>query len=291
MGHRRKELMKRTAIAVLLLGFWSQGQAAAQVATYPAGASALPTGDRESVVTPTGRETRSVSSCDARTLLPLPVLPAEQAMARFQRRSASQATELTSYSSVSVIHAELPDTSRQAEYELQSTFTAPRTLLFTPIRFMGDRFVKISIITRLLQSEVDHVEKNDFSRTAISGANYRFAYQGKNEIAGRVAHIFQVKPYKKRPGLFKGRIYLDVHTGSLLRTEGRIVRSPSLFVKHIEFVQDYTDIGSFTLPVHIHTEARAFFVGRVIIDIRHSNYEPIPVYVEANLIQLSGWTH
>ena len=48
-------------------------------------------------------------------------------------------------------------------------------------------------------------------------------------------------------GLFKGRIYLDARTGSLVRVEGSVVKSPSFFVKHIEFVQEYADVQSFTL--------------------------------------------
>ena len=52
------------------------------------------------------------------------------------------------------------------------------------------------------------------------------------------------------------------------------MKSPSLFVKHIEFVQDYADIGSFTLPVHFHSEARAFLLGRVIVDISAATTSP-----------------
>ena len=96
--------------------------------------------------------------------------------------------------------------------------------------------MKSNVITRLLQSEVDHVQKDDPSLTAISNANYKFSHKGSTDVGGRVVQIYQVKPRKKRPGLFKGRIYLDAHTGSLVRAEGSIVKSPSFFVKNIEFV-------------------------------------------------------
>ena len=89
-------------------------------------------------------------------------------------------------------------------------------------------------------------------------------------------HIYQVKPHKKRVGLFKGRVYLDVHTGTLVRAEGSVVKSPSFFVKHIEFWQEYADVQSFTLPVHIHSEAKARIVGRTIVDIVHRDYQPVP---------------
>ena len=83
---------------------------------------------------------------------------------------------------------------------------SPCTLLFKPIRFRGDRFVKVNIIARLLRSEVEHVDKNDFAQTAISPANCKLSYKGKIATEGRVAYVFQVKPRKKHPDLFKGPI-------------------------------------------------------------------------------------
>jgi hypothetical protein len=94
-------------------------------------------------------------------------------------------------------------------------------------------------------------------------------------VNGRLAHAFQLKPRSKRPGLFKGRIYISAFTGSLVRAEGGVVKSPSFFVKKIEFVQDYADVGSFTFPVYIHTEARARVIGRTVVDIYHRDYQPV----------------
>jgi hypothetical protein len=277
--------MKPTVFVILLLGMSLPGELSAQLGILPvsAGTSLTVGGQPVSAVSPT--TDRPFSKPNPTEIGRLPVLTPELSMTRFQQRSENQSAELTSYSATSVIQVNLPDTSQYGEFEVQRTFTAPRTLLFKPIRFMGDRFVKINIIARLLSSEVDHVERDDVTRTAISPANYKLSFKGTVHIEGHLVHVFQVKPYKNRPGLFKGRIYLEAHTGSLLRVEGRIVKSPSLFVKHIEFVQDYADIGSFTLPVHVHSVARAFFVGRMVIDIRHANYQPKSIEIEANLVR------
>ncbi len=206
----------------------------------------------------------------------LPVMSPELALATYQQRSAQQAAALASYSAVTVIHAELPDSSQQGEFELERKFQAPHSLQFTPMHFTGDGFVKSNVITRLLQSEVDHVEKDDPALTAISPANYKFSYKGASRIGERLVHVYQVKPHQKRPGLFKGRVYLDARTGALVRAEGSVVKSPSFFVKHIEFLQEYADVQSFTLPVHVHSEAKARIVGRTVVDIVHRDYQPVP---------------
>ncbi|HXM62546.1 MAG TPA: hypothetical protein VN950_16925 [Terriglobales bacterium] len=205
----------------------------------------------------------------------LPRMAPELALQVCHGRSVVQAEQLAAYSATTVIHAELPDTSQYGEYEVQQHYLAPRTLAFKAVRFTGDTFVKTNVITRLLQSEVDHLQKDDPALNAISPANYKFSYKGTSELQGRMVHVYQLKPRQKRVGLFKGRIYVDVYSGSLVRAEGRPVRSPSLFIKKVDFVQDYADIGPFTLPVHVHSEATARIVGRAIVDVYQRDYEPV----------------
>ena len=83
-----------------------------------------------------------------------------------------------------------------------------------------------------------------------------------------------MKPRQKRVGLFKGKIYVDASNGRLLRAQGRVVKSPSFFIKKIDFVQDYATVDGFTLPAHIHSEAQTRLVGKAIVDITHSDYRP-----------------
>jgi hypothetical protein len=267
--------MKRIALIVSLLGVFFPGEVFPQTTHSLDRISVSASADGVLLVapeflTPAG----SVPSLGPDSNLP--VMSPELTLATYEQRSAQQTAALAAYSAITVIRAELPDTSQHGEFELQRRFQAPHTLQFTPVHFTGDGFVKSNIITRLLQSEVDHVEKDDPSLTAISPANYKFSYKGASRVSDRLVHVYQVKPHKKRPGLFKGRVYLDARTGTLVRVEGSVVKSPSFFVKHIEFVQEYEDVQSFTLPVHVHSEAKARIVGRAIVDIVQRDYQPVP---------------
>ena len=206
-----------------------------------------------------------------------PAMAPELALQMFESRGPWQKAALKAYTDQTLVMAELPDTSQRGAFELQSAYVAPNSLTFKPIRYTGDPFVKNNVITRILQSEVDYVNKQDVSRTALTRANYKFSYKGDEALNGRSVHIYQVKPHHKRAGLFKGHIYLDSSTGTLVRSEGTIAKSPSFFLRHIEFVQDYTDVAGYTLPVQLHTTARASFVGRVVVDIFHRQYEPQPL--------------
>lgn len=210
-------------------------------------------------------------------LSPLPSSPRmspELALATYERRYSDQVGSLAGYSADMVIEAELPATAQRAEFEVRRQYTAPRTLQFAPIRFSGDRSVKSHVIVRVLQSEVDHVERQDGWQTAITSGNYKFSYKGEESLEGQPVHVYSVKPRKKRPGLFKGEIYLDVATGSLCRAKGTMVKSPSFFVREIEFVQEYADIDGFTFPVHMHSQIKARLVGKVVVDIFTRHYAP-----------------
>src|SRR5271167_2342608 len=279
--------MQRTFLRVLFLCLWTTGLASPQVplvvkpgasASSPSLISSFGAGNPAidgptSVLVTIPSEDPIPVPLAAPTVLPR--MAPDLALQVCRGRSVIQGEQLASYSATTLIRAQLPDTSQSGEYEVQQHYLAPRTLAFKALRFTGDAFVKTNIIVRLLQSEVDHVQKDDPASNAISPANYKFSYKGINQLDGRQVHVYQVKPREKRAGLFKGRIYVDAYTGSLVRVEGRPVKSPSLFIKKVDFVQDYADIGPFTFPVHIHSEASARIVGRAIVDVYQRDYQPV----------------
>ena len=222
----------------------------------------------------------------------VPRLTPDLALSSYERGLQHQASDLGGYTATSVIDAELPDSSQKAEFELKQHYAAPTVLEFAPLRSSGDSFVKSNVIVRLLQSEVDHVHRREQSQTAVSSANYKFNYKGSSLINGAPVYVYEVKPHKKRVGLFKGKIYLDAASGELVRAQGRIVKSPSFFIKKIDFIQDYAHVNGFTLPLHLHSEAQTRIIGKAVIDITNRDYqiEPMPVHsvVEARATSSSA---
>ena len=219
---------------------------------------------------------------------PLPRLAPELALQLFMEHNEEQAERLAEYTDDTLIEAELPDSSQKGEYELVRNFSAqPRSLSFRSIKFTGDNFVKTNVITRLLQSEVDHVQKTDPASSAISEANYKFNYKGTDDLNGQLVHVYQVKPRRKDPSLFKGKIFVDAHTGSLRRAEGTVSKSPSFFIRKIEFVQNFDNIDGFTVPVEMRSTAKARIIGKTIVSIFHRGYQlkahPAPISNSASL--------
>ncbi len=214
------------------------------------------------------------SAVDIPTMASMPKLAPELALAKYRVNQLEQSKRLEQSLDRTIITAELPDTKQSGHYELTRTFTAqPRSLTYATVQFQGDSFVKTNVITKFLQSEVDHVQKGDSEQSALTEQNYKFSYKGLENVNGFTTHVYQVKPRKKRPGLFKGRIYLDAYNGNLRRMEGSLVKSPSFFVKSVEFVQDFADIQGFTMPTVLYSSAKARIIGRTLVNIVHKSYE------------------
>ena len=253
--------MRKAIVQYLFLFLVVTGAAVAQV---PAGSRAV-------------MGNAFVSLDDPKIALPTPALPRmapELALQVYQQHSVEQNQKLAEFTDTTLVQAELPDTSQRGEYELVRNYSAqPRQLTYRSVKFTGDGFVKTNVITRLLQSEVDHVEKGDPEASAISEKNYKFSYKGTEELNGRLMHVFQLKPRRKDPSLFKGRMLVDAYTGTLRRAEGTVSKSPSFFVKKIEFVQDFDDISGFTLPVFMRSTAKARIIGKAIVNVFHRGYD------------------
>lgn len=196
-----------------------------------------------------------------------PLMSPELVLVTYEGRIVRQADTLTSYTASTVVQADLPDALQQGQFEVRTKYVAPRTLRFTAVRFAGDPFVKSNVINRILQSEVQHVESQDRGNTAIDSTNYSFTYKRTESIGLRLVRVYAVKPRQKRAGLFKGEIYLDATTGSLRQAKGKMAKSPSFFIRKIEFAQEYADFKGFTVPVHLHSVAKARVLGRVVVDI------------------------
>jgi len=278
--------MNRFVLATLGVAFWVAGCTAAQSQATSVEASNPPAYLLLDDVSPPSPPVQTEDRTPAVLLAPapLPRMSPELTLQTYRDRVVRQTNSLASYSASSVILAQLPETEQFGECDLQRFYSAPHTLEFKSVRFVGDGFVKSNVVLRLLQSEVDHVQKDDPAATALSDDNYKFSYKGTAQLQNRPVHVFQLKPRSSRPGLFRGKIYLDAQTGSLVRAEGRVVKTPSLFIKRIEFVQDYKEFGPFTFPVHIHSEARTRLVGRAVVDIYHYDYQPVSSTRTAQLI-------
>jgi hypothetical protein len=136
----------------------------------------------------------------------------------------------------------------------------------------GDKTVQKDLIGRFMAAESD-VKEHDPAKIAITPQNYKFKYKGLQRKESREVHVYEVNPRKKRVGLFKGEIWVDPATSLTVRESGRFVKSPSVFLKKVDFTRDYEIVDGVAVPQAMQTTIHTRFWGVALLAIRYSDFE------------------
>jgi len=84
--------------------------------------------------------------------------------------------------------------------------------------------------------------------------------------------VIGIRPNEKRVGLFKGDLWLDAKTGMPVRESGVFVKTPSVFLKKVEFLQQYEIQNGIAIPKHLESKADVRLVGRAELNMDFSNF-------------------
>lgn len=162
--------------------------------------------------------------------------------------------------------ANLPKLEKRGKLQALRRISKLGMITYKALGFSGDNMVKNEVIARYL------AEENQSRDIAITPANYKFKYKGRADHDGRAVQVFQLTPRRKAVGLFHGELWLDAETAMPVREAGRFVKSPSVFLKKIEFVREYQLQNGIAIPKHIESTADVRVFGRAELTIDYSNF-------------------
>lgn len=143
------------------------------------------------------------------------------------------------------ISAELPKLKKQGKLHALRQISKLGQITYKALGFDGDNTIKKEVIARYLAAET---ESRDATKLAVNQVNYKFKYQGVSERDGHQVHILEVSPRRKAVGLFKGTLWVDSETFLPVREQGRFVKSPSVFIKRVEFVREFDIRDGVAIP-------------------------------------------
>jgi hypothetical protein len=167
------------------------------------------------------------------------------------------------------ISAKLPKQEKQGKLRALRLISRVGKISYRFLGFSGDTDVQHEVISRYLTAET---EARDSVSVAISKDNYKFQLKRKLMQGEQKIYVFQLTPKKKKVGLFKGELWLDAETGMPVRESGELVKSPSVFLKKVEFVREYEMQDGVAVPTHIESTVDTHLVGRAELSINFSNY-------------------
>jgi hypothetical protein len=196
---------------------------------------------------------------------------APDAIVENYRTAAQQQARALDGASMEVeIQASLPKLNKQGRLRALRRISHLGRITYEALRFDGDNTVKNHVIAKYLSAEAE-AQTDGPDTFAVTPANYKFKYRGVEQLGDETAHVFQVTPRHKRVGLFKGEIWIDADSFLLLRESGRLVKTPSFFLKSVEFVREYDIQNGVSVPRQLHTVVNTRLVGpaELTIDFRN----------------------
>jgi len=170
------------------------------------------------------------------------------------------------------IDASLPKLKKHGIMSGLRGITAAGRVAFSQLHFVGDEIIQTAVIAKFLTAQAKEV--GSAGDLAIDAHNYRFHYKGEGDYDGRPVAVFSTEPRKRRAGLFKGELWLDRETSRPLREWGEFVKSPSIFLRNIYFVCDYTPDAAESHPRRIILRLNAAFAGPAELTMWLSAPEP-----------------
>ena len=122
----------------------------------------------------------------------------------------------------------------------------------------GSESVRSRVLRAVLQREKELVARGSTLVGSIEPANYVIEPYGFDPSG--LAKLL-LKARRKDELLLDGAMFLTPQEGDLVRVEGRLVKSPSFWIKKVDVVRHYRRIQNLRLPVMVESTAHVRFVG------------------------------
>jgi len=167
--------------------------------------------------------------------------------------------------------ASLPRMGKQAALEARKTVMPDGQVQYDVLARDGDKTVQKDVIARYMSTEMDKAGGEGLDEIAITPENYRFKFRGQMTSDGREVLVFELNPRKKRVGLFKGELWLDAATGLPVREEGKLVKSPSVFLKDVQFAREYEIRDGKSVLKEMKTVTNTRFWGPAELEVKFTD--------------------
>ena len=125
------------------------------------------------------------------------------------------------------------------------------------------------VLRGMLSSEQELIAQGKRVRTSLDSKNYLFEEGGMTDAG---LHRILMVPIKKSDGLVDGSVFVEPETGLIARLQGRLVKSPSFWVRDVDVAWKFAHIGGHVVPIEMTSTGRVRVFGR-------SNFRMVYDYV------------
>lgn len=170
------------------------------------------------------------------------------------------------------IDASIPKLKKEGKLHALRKISELGKITYKFLGFQGDDTIKTEVIARYL--EADQKGENS-GKYAITPENYKFKFKGLHTLQdGQQIYVVFLTPRRKEIGLFKGEMWLDAETYLPVMESGKLVKSPSVFFKKVEFMRDFKIEKGISVPQHMLSTIEARLIGKVNLTVNYMGYQP-----------------
>lgn len=198
----------------------------------------------------------------------------QQVLARYFAAVNEQSSKTRGVEMDMDFSARLPRLKKEGAMIARRIVSSLGKISFVVKSFTGDTTVKNYVIIKYMSGEVEMAEKDSTTDAKITPKNYKFKYKRLETFNGKQTHVFELNPRKKQLGLFKGELWIDDETALPVREVGMLVKSPSVFLKKVNFTRTYGLYNGAALPARVESTVETRIAGKAELDIRYSNFGP-----------------
>jgi hypothetical protein len=196
-----------------------------------------------------------------------------QIIDKYVAASEGQRARMAGVEMETEIEARISKLQKQGKLHALRHISRIGRITYNALRYTGDNVIKKEVIARFLTAENEAV--NNAKSLAINRENYKFKYKGLAERDGRRVYVFDVRPNKKKVGLFKGELWIDPSSYCAVREAGTLVKSPSVFLKKVQFVRSYQIQDGAALLSRVDTVIDTRLIGRAELSVTYSDYRRV----------------
>lgn len=157
------------------------------------------------------------------------------------------------------LEAGRPNSGKHGWLEVWTEHRPGSPFKYTVVREGGYDYVRNNVLRSLLKREAELVADGKPLRAPIVPRNYIVEEGGMTE-SGLLRLLLH--PARRSDGVVRGAAFIEPDLGGIVRIEGRLVKSPSFWVRDVDVTWTFTRIGDDIVPTEVSSSARVMFHGR-----------------------------
>ena len=159
-----------------------------------------------------------------------------------------------------------------AEEVVDMKYKAPTTETFTSTSGKGSGFIRNHVFLRIMKDEEHRVRANKNPDSLITPENYTLKVIGEAKIGDSDCSVISAVPKRKEMDLFEGTIWVDNQDYAIVKIAGHLAKSPSFWIKRVDFVRDYQKIDGFWLLSREEAASLVRIFGKETLTVDYRDY-------------------